>query len=348
MSIIVITICLLLSKSYATTCKVIDVSSTSNNNTTTLISAQTQARHLLTTNNCVTVNLTGRTFRTQLELTALDSHTRWLGGEFTDAIDLPIEAWQQQQTNTNHQHQYQREFHLNNLNVTRLNLGDSLTTNHVQLLIQLPTNRWHPLIFARWPNIPFHGSTPPATATQTEIETPPTNWTTVGAVPSDPNCLLKSQCPTFQWSNQTHRPTRWVQAATQGRLYLQGLFKYMWRDNRVQINHVSCKNNSLMTDSVTIGTAGVYPGSLYYAYGMSFIEELDVPGEFVINVTTMVLSAILPPICFDANDTMVCPMKLVKVKKSNKIPPSNLISITNAHDIVLSNVTIQGSSRQVR
>ena len=42
------------------------------------------------------------------------------------------------------------------------------------------------------------------------------------------------------------------------------------------------------------------------------------------------------------------PMTLVKVKKSNKIPPSNLISITNAHDIVLSNVTIQGSSRQVR
>ena len=110
MSIIVITICLLLSKSYATTCKVIDISSTSNNNSTTLISAQTQARHLLAiSNSCVTVNLTGRTFRTQLELTALDSHTRWLGGEFTDAIDLPIEAWQQQQTNTNQQHQYQAE-----------------------------------------------------------------------------------------------------------------------------------------------------------------------------------------------------------------------------------------------
>jgi hypothetical protein len=35
-------------------------------------------------------------------------------------------------------------------------------------------------------------------------------------------------CKSFSWANDTDRPTRWVQAAREGRLFIHGFFKYMW------------------------------------------------------------------------------------------------------------------------
>jgi hypothetical protein len=322
-------------------CTVLDISSTSKQSTATILSAQHQARQLLeqsaTTTPCVTVLLTGRTFTQALALTALDNRTRWIGGTFTDAIDIPSSAWTTTTTAPN-----QHSLNLTHFNVLPRHLGDDVSTHHFQLLVQMPnTTEWRPMMYARWPNIPFQYN-----------EVPPVNWTQVGTVPDDPQCGL--QCRRFTWSTQTNRPMRWVQAAAEGRLYLQGLFKYMWRDNRVGIDHVDVKTRQLSTQSPTIGIDGVFPGALYFAYGMSLLEELDSPGEFAIDAKAMTLSAIVPGNCVDANHRMICQTRAVVVvpaqasaTKNTQPGQTSLLSIRNAKDIQMTNMTVMGSSRKV-
>ena len=323
-------------------CTVLDISSASNQSTTTILSAQLQAQSLLSqpTSKCVTVLLTGRTFIQSLSLTTLDNRTRWIGGTFTDAIDIPSCMWtktSKTSTSTTTTLQQQHSLNLNNFNISTSHLGDDVSTQHFQLLVQMPiTKEWRPMIYARFPNIPFFYK---------DKETPPVNWTKVGTVPDDPQCGL--HCQRFTWSNKTNQPMRWVKAAAEGRLYVQGLFKYMWRDNRVGIDHVDVQKRQLSTQSPTIGVSGVYPGALYFAYGMSLVEELDTPGEFAIDRNSMKLSAIVPDTCIDANHQMICRTRVVVVVSPSQSSSASLLSIRDANDILLTNMTVMGSSRKV-
>ena len=113
------------------------------------------------------------------------------------------------------------------------------------------------MALARWPNIPFEFD-----------EVPPVAWTTVGAVPDKCGALCKS----FGWANATERPSRWAKAATEGRLFIHGFFKYLWRDARATIRKIDVAKRELSTGGPTISSSGVTDGGLWYAYNLE--EEL--------------------------------------------------------------------------
>ena len=210
---------------------------------------------------------------------------------------------------------------------------------HLQLLVEV-RGTWRPMAMARWPNVPFEFD-----------EIPPVNWSSVGALP-DPNC--GSTCRSFQWCtrenahhtgcNATERPADWVAAAAAGRLFVHGFFKYLWRDNRVQINTVDVSKQQLITNSTTISPTGVFPSAVWYAYGLSLHEELDVPGEFALNRTDGVLSAILPSGCVQ-DGVVVCKTRLVPASSAaNAAGPFSVVLITDTADITLRGMNITGSA----
>jgi hypothetical protein len=93
---------------------------------------------------------------------------------------------------------------------------------------------------------------------------------------------------------------------------------------------------------------------LYFAYGMSLLEELDSPGEFAVDANAMTLSAIVPGNCVDANHRMICQTRAVVVvpaqasaTKNTQPGQTSLLSIRNAKDIQMTNMTVMGSSRKV-
>jgi len=195
-----------------------------------------------------------------LTLTEEDSHTSWVGGEITAAVDVAPADWRQTPTSPG---------------VVTLALpaaavsdgiGDFTGTDHLQLVVEV-AGVWRPMTLARWPNIPF----------TFDDEVPPVNWTQVGSV----NATCGTSCKSFGWANDTDRPTRWVAAASQGRLFVQGFFKFLWRDSRAVINKVDTVGRTLSTDSATISATGVFAQSPWFAYG-NLHEELDVPGEFAV------------------------------------------------------------------
>lgn len=256
-----------------------------------------------------------------LVLTAVDSHISYSGGELTAAIDVLPSDWS-----------LKGNIATLALPAGATDVGRLDSVAHLQLLVEVG-RVWKPMHLARWPNIPFD---------RPDAEVPPVNWTTVGSVSS--NCSNDAmQCNSFGFGPDTHagflgidRPLRWVTAAKEGRLFLQGFFKYLWRDGRAQINKVDVAQQLLVTDAPTISASGVFPSSPYFAYG-NLHEELDVPGEYATDNRTGFLSAILPRMCVSGR-AVVCRTRLVPAASGN------LVTVTGANSISLSGVNITGSA----
>jgi hypothetical protein len=251
-----------------TDCATVDISHT----THTLADAQTLARAAKAKHGgtaCVYVLLGQRRFGVTsglvrptvapLTLTEEDSHTSWVGGEITAAVDVAPADWQ-----TTTSPDGVMTLPLPAAAVSD-GIGDLTGTDHLQLVVEV-AGVWRPMTLARWPNIPF-----------TFDEVPPVNWTKVGSV----NATCGTSCKSFGWANDTDRPTRWMAAASQGRLFVQGFFKFLWRDSRAAINKIDTVGRTLCTDSPTISATGVFAQSPWFAYG-NLHEELDVAGEFAV------------------------------------------------------------------
>jgi hypothetical protein len=302
-------------------CAIIDVS----RGTQSLQEAQALARKKTAGGGCANVLLGQRSFGitsglvrptvAPLVLTGDDSRTSYIGGELTASIDVAPGNWSVRTDGSG----------VANLELPPAagGLGHPTTVDHLQLAVEID-GEWRPMSLARWPNVPFDYE-----------EVPPVNWTTVGSV----NSSCGAVCNSFVWSNDTERPARWVKAASEGRLFVQGFFKYLWRDSRAQIDRVDPLARTLSTDANTISASGVYANSPYFAYG-HLHEELDVPGEFAIENRTRVLSAILPHGCLNDNDAVVCRTRLIPASSA----ALTLVSATGASNITLRGLNISGSA----
>ena len=119
-----------------------------------------------------------------------------------------------------------------------------------------------------------------------------------------------TNCSSFQWADAANRPARWGKAASDGRLFVHGFFRFLWRDARVQIREVDAAARTLSTGGAPINKgAGVTNGSLWYAYNL--LEELDEPGEFVLEHATGILSTIFPAGCVSAAGDVACRTRVV-------------------------------------
>eukprot|EP01048_Picozoa_sp_COSAG05_P024677 COSAG05_NODE_5916_length_1060_cov_1.047867_1_plen_338_part_01 len=269
-------------------CAVVDVSET----VASLHHAQRMARRAAAAAKapCVTVLLGNRTFRLAEEplvLSAEDSHTSWEGGEITTAIDVPGSAWQAAAAVDD---SGSSTLDITDL-VTRSEWGAVSGANgivpgsHLSLLLRVG-GIWRPMTVARWPNVPFNFG-----------ETPPVNWTTIsktcpcggsstggGCNADNPPSKCGLNCKSFTWADDTDRPARWVQAANEGRLFIHGFFKYMWKDYFATITEVDVATRQLTANTSIGGTYGITNDSFYYAYGMH--EELDNAGEYILNETS--------------------------------------------------------------
>jgi hypothetical protein len=210
-------------------CAVLDWSSSSAGGLEEALT-QARARKAASLAGCVDVKLGRRSFYQPqtLVLTAADSGTNLIGGEITAGVDVPPSAWKQKVSSSSSSSSNSsgpaalpgtKVLELDTISLLALNgssaqhaaFGSPLGTTHLQLLVEVQ-GVWRPMTLARWPNIPFEFD-----------EVPPVAWTTVGALP-DPKCGVL--CKSFEWANDTERPSRWAKAATEGRLFIHGFFKY--------------------------------------------------------------------------------------------------------------------------
>ena len=258
-------------------CAVVDVS-----NTATLHEAQRQARAAGASAPCVRVLLGQRVFRLAepLVLSAADSHTTFVGGEITTAVDVPASAWNLPAERAVGGSTASSPVAAS-LEVSRLvnssewgkvdgSATSSVPGEHLSLLVQV-AGVWRPMTVARWPNIPFDYG-----------DVPPVNWTTISATcpcagapgpgggcgAGAPSSACGVNCSSFQWADDTDRPARWVTAAEEGRLFIHGFFKYLWRDHFAPITKVDVANRRLSTNASIGSTSGVTNDSFYYAYGL--------------------------------------------------------------------------------
>ena len=300
---------LLIHNGVASSCAVVDIS-TSN---VSLADAQATAR--VSDAPCTKIILGQRRFRLQrpFVLTKADSNTLWVGGEFTTAIDVPAGVWRPAQQS------HEATEGLYSLNVSRLvdrsewgavsgSATSVLPEAHLTLLVET-RGIWRPMMLARWPNVPFYYA-----------DVPPVNWTTVDTAcpcPGAPGGGCDAQhppgecgigCDSFTWPNSTDRPARWVQAAKEGRLFIHGFFKYMWKDYFATITSVDVASRRLTSNTSIGGVFGLTNDSYYYAYGMH--EELDSEGEYLLNTSSGRMSAIFPEECVSQGE-VVCPTRLV-------------------------------------
>jgi len=259
-------------------CAVVDVAAS----TATLHEAQQQARAAGASAPCVRVLLGARVFRLvePLVLSAADSHTTFVGGEITTAIDVPVDAWKlPADREVGSTASSQAGTAIATLEVSPLvnstgwgkvtgSATSSVPGEHLSLLVHVD-GIWRPMTVARWPNVPFDYG-----------DVPPVNWTTISATcpcagapgggcgAGAPSSTCGVNCSFFQWANDTDRPTRWVTAAEEGRLFIHGFFKYLWRDHFAPITKVDVTNRQLSTN-VSIGSvSGITNDSFYYAYGI--------------------------------------------------------------------------------
>jgi hypothetical protein len=159
----------------------------------------------------VQVHLEPRVYYVQspLTLTAADSNTMWVGvdgSEVTTGVAVPPSAWTPSPT-------VPGAFDLDSTHfVNSTAYGDPTAVSQLTVLVQVGVDGtdapWRPLHLARWPNVPF-----------VEGAAPPFNWSTIASVP---NKTCTDDCTSFTWAADTDRPSRWVDAATQGRLFVHG------------------------------------------------------------------------------------------------------------------------------
>ena len=286
--------------------------------------AQALARAATPTSHCVEVSLEGRayTLADTLALTAADSNVSWIGvagkTEITSAVDIPATAWGRAPPSPA----------AAVLEVDARGLIGSgaagTTASGTQprfgLLVEL-AGTWRPLTPARWPNLPFEYP-----------HSPPTNWSSVASLP---NTSCGADCRSFRWGAGENRPARWAAAAAEHRLFLHGFFKYLWRDVRVQVTGVDAATRTFSTNG-SISSSGVAPGGVWYAYNLK--EELDVPGEYVLDEISGKVAAILPPQCVDSSGAVICRTRLVP---STATWP--LVSVTGGANIRIAGVALSGS-----
>eukprot|EP00040_Diaphanoeca_grandis_P021387 m.113965 g.113965 ORF g.113965 m.113965 type:complete len:785 (-) comp28313_c0_seq1:281-2635(-) len=304
----------------STGCATVDVSSTADS----LSQTQTMWRAALAKGApCVSVLLGSRQFvvnhnvnNLPLLLTGEDSNINLIGAgaEFTGAIDVPSSAWV---SSTDVQGAVEVDVQM--LGVNQSEFGFPTSTQQLSLLVQV-RDQWRPMNSARWPNVPFD-----------YVDVPPTNWT--GISKAAPTCNA-TYCNGFVWANDTDRPLRWAQAAEEGRLYLHGFFRYLWRDHYTAISHVDPTTRTLSSNSAMNAGDGVTDGGLWYAYNLK--EELDVEGEAVLDHQTGKMLAILPQMCMHGGK-VVCLTRLVPA-----IPTSSDTTALISIDSGAQNVAIQG------
>jgi hypothetical protein len=325
-------------------CAIVDVSS----GTTTLHDAQQKARTAAATAPCVTVMLGQRSFRLHkpLVLSAADSHTTWVGQgtDVTTAVDVPADSWKGNRSSAVLTLDASPLIKRSNYGTLQCQPGTALPNEHMQLLVQAPNGIWRPMTLARWPNVPF------------DVDGAlPVNWTTVKSLGSNCTCPLTANgacvdaaacgaaCKSFIWADDTDRPLRWVKAAAENRLFIHGLYKYLWHDFHTPITGVDPVKR-LLSSNVSISPYGITNDSFWYAYGL--IEELDNVGEYVLDEATATVSAIFPDWCLhDGN--VLCKTRLVPAVTESSAGagcfPGNCSSGAAMIRLVgATNVTIQG------
>ena len=139
---------------------------------------------------------------------------------------------------------------------------------------------------------------------------PATNWTIVPSTGVG-ECL--------NWTDD--RPTRWAAAAARGDLQLHGMFFVQWKDSYVYNVSVDLQKRQLCHEG-GYPVYGVAKGGVYYAFNL--LEELDRPGEFVMDARARKL-LFWPPTSFDPT----------KVLLSNA---TSILSLANG----TANVSVQG------
>ena len=328
-------------------CAVIDVSKTQ----ATLHDAQKLARAAAASAPCVRVLLGGRSFRLAEEplvLSAADAHTSWEGGEITTAVDVPSSSWRADAGASG-----------SSLDVTGLvdrsewgavsGANGIVPSSHLQLLVQT-RGIWRPMRIARWPNVPFdYGLVPPVNWTTISKTCPCSGGPSGGCDATHPPSQCGVGCKAFTWATDTDRPARWVTAAREGRLFIHGFFKYMWKDYFAPITSVDTVSRQLSTNLSIGGTYGITNDSFYYAYGLA--EELDAEGEYILNATTGELSAILPSECVSPVGAVLCPTRLVPASPIGSMSccvPGNcsmaaMVRVIGSHNISLLRMNLTGS-----
>ena len=274
-------------------CAVVDISA----GTASLHEAQRQARKAVAP--CVIVQLGRRSFQLiePLVISSADSNTHWIGegAEITTGYDVPPDAWTHTTANGVAAVHMNASLLVNRSHWGTFTLSNGLEDGHLSMLIKL-RDVWRPMTVARWPNVPFDYR-----------DAPPVNWSTVAATDCAPS---NGSCLDFTWAATTDRPTRWVKAAAEGRLFLHGFFTALWEDSRGQIQNVDVaarRLRSTVTNPQQMG--GVNNESVWYAYGMH--EELDTEGEYIVHEDTGMLSAVLPAECVGPDGGVVCETRLL-------------------------------------
>ena len=328
-------------------CAVVDVSKTQ----ATLHDAQKLARVATASAPCVRVLLGERSFRLAEEplvLSAADAHTSWEGGEVTTAVDVPSSSWRAVAGSSG-----------SSLDVTGLvnrsewgavsGSNGVVPSSHLKLLVQT-RGVWRPMRVARWPNVPFdYGLVPPVNWTTISKTCPCSGAPGGGCDAANPPSHCGVDCKAFTWATDTDRPARWVAAAQEGRLFIHGFFKYMWRDYFASITNVDTSTRQLSANLSIGGTYGITNDSFYYAYGLA--EELDTEGEYILNATTGELSAILPSECVSPAGAVLCPTRLVPASPigrmaccvSGNCSLAAMVRVIGAHNISLLGMNLSGS-----
>jgi beta-D-xylosidase 4 len=139
---------------------------------------------------------------------------------------------------------------------------------------------------------------------------PATNWSIVPSTGVG-ECL--------NWTDD--RPARWAAAAARGDLQLHGMFFVQWKDSYVYNVSVDLQKRQLCHEG-GYPVYGVAKGGVYYAFNL--LEELDRPGEFVMDAREKKLF-FWPPTSFDPT----------KVLLSNA---TSILSLANG----TANVSVQG------
>jgi hypothetical protein len=119
---------------------------------------------------------------------------------------------------------------------------------------------------------------------------PATNWSIV------PSAGV-GEC--FNWTDD--RPTRWAAAAARGDLVLHGMFFVQWKDTYVANVSVDLHNWQLCHQG-GFPPYGVARGGVWFAFNL--IEELDSPGEFVLDQQASKLY-FWPPTSFDPTEVLL-------------------------------------------
>ena len=335
-------------------CAVVDVST----GQSSVFDAQAKARDLLAHggSQCVDVMLGSRSFRLAepLVLSAADAGSNWIGrgADFTTAVDVPASGWEKSPSSAAMTLDVSSLLTPSNYGTLQTSPGAVIPSGYLSLLVHTK-GKWRPMTIARWPNIQFDD--------EDKGHAPPVNTTTIKSLgpncscPKTPNGACTDMnacgvgCKSFVWADATDRPLGWVKAAAENRLFIHGSYKYIWRDYHTPVNAVD-PSRRLIVANVSISPGGITNDSFWYAYGLH--EELDVPGEWVLDATAHKIDAIFPEACVDEHGSLICPTRIVPAGlassaggicfQGNCSTKAAMVRVIETHDISLRGLNISG------